>query len=99
MATLPRVRPVYTSMNRPLTIGGADRRLFFAALVVGGATFTFFGSLLTGLLMFAALFAAARWMADRDPRLLEIVLRSAHAHRRYDPGKFHYISVKRSSTR
>ena len=48
--------PVYASINRPLTIGGADRRLFFVALVVGGATFTLFGSLLGGLLMFLALY-------------------------------------------
>ncbi len=49
MTTTPRLQPVYASINTPLTIGGADRRLFFVALVVGGATFTFFGSLLAGL--------------------------------------------------
>ena len=58
--TTPRLQPVYASVNRPLTIGGADRRLFFVALVVGGATFTLFGSLLAGLLMFLALYVAAR---------------------------------------
>jgi type IV secretory pathway TrbD component len=79
-------------MNRPLTIGGADRRLFFAALVVGGATFTMFGGLLTGLLMFLALFAAARSVTGRDPRLLEIVLRSARARRRYDPAKLAHVN-------
>ena len=87
MAPGPRVRSVYASMNRPLTVGGADRRLFFVAVAVGGATFTFFGSAMTGLLMFLALFAAARWTTGRDPRLLPIVLRSARARRRYDPGK------------
>ena len=29
------------SVNRPLTVGGADRRLCFVAVVAGGATFTF----------------------------------------------------------
>jgi hypothetical protein len=47
----PRLQPVYASVNRPLTVGGADRRLFFVALVVGGATFTLFGSFFGGVLM------------------------------------------------
>ena len=64
----PRLQPVYASINRPLTIGGADRRLFFVALMVGGATFTLFGSLLAGLLMFLALFLGARWATQRDPQ-------------------------------
>src|SRR5580700_76158 len=91
----PRLQPVYASVNRPLTIGGADRRLFFVALVVGGATFTLFGSLLAGLLMFLALYLAARWAMERDPQLLRIVLRSAAARRRYDPGKLAYLTVRR----
>ena len=95
MATSPRLQPVYASVNTPLTIGGADRRLFFVALVVGGATFTLFGSLLAGLLMFLALYLGARWVTQRDPQLLRIVLRSATARRRYDPGKFEYLAVVR----
>jgi type IV secretory pathway TrbD component len=83
----PRVHPVYASVNRPLTIGGADRRLFFVALVVGGATFTLFGSLLAGLLMCLALYLTARWVTQRDPHLLRIVLRSGAARSWYDPGK------------
>lgn len=94
MAT-PRLQPVYASINRPLTIGGADRRLFFVALVVGGATFTLFGSLFGGLLMFLALYAGARWVTQRDPQLLTIVLRSAAARPRYDPGKVSYLTVRR----
>ena len=93
--TTPRLQPVYASINRPLTIGGADRRLFFVALVVGGATFTLFGSLFGGLLMFLALSLTARWVTQRDPQLLRIVLRSATARPRYDPGKVSYITVSR----
>ena len=92
MAT-SRLQPVYASINRPLTIGGADRRLFFVALVVGGATFTLFGSLLGGVLMFLALSAGARWITQRDPQLLRIVLRSATARPHYDPGKVSYVWV------
>ncbi|MEO8481549.1 MAG: VirB3 family type IV secretion system protein [Acidobacteriota bacterium] len=91
----PRLQPVYASINRPLTIGGADRRLFFVALVAGGATFTLFGSLIGGLLMFAAMYVTARWVTQRDPQLLRIVLRSARARRRYDPGKVSYVTVRR----
>jgi type IV secretory pathway TrbD component len=86
MAT-PRLQPVYASVNRPLTIGGADRRLFFVALVVGGATFTLFGRLLAGLLMWLALYGVARWVTQRDAQLLRIVLRSGAARSWYDPGK------------
>jgi type IV secretory pathway VirB3-like protein len=79
--------PVYASINRPLTIGGVDRRLFFVALIAGGATFTFFGSLVAGLLMGLALYGGARCATARDPQLLRIVLRSASARSRYDPAK------------
>ena len=95
MTKVPRLQPVYASINKPLTIGGADRRLFFVALVVGGATFTLFGSLLAGLLMFLALYLGARWVTQRDPQLLRIVLRSATARPRYDPGTFEYLTVQR----
>jgi type IV secretory pathway TrbD component len=95
MTKVPRLQPVYASINKPLTIGGADRRLFFVALVVGGATFTLFGSLLTGLVMFLALYLGARCVTTRDPQLLHIVLRSATSRPRYDPGTFAYITVTR----
>ena len=89
------MQPVYVSINRPLTIAGADRRLFFVALVVGGATFTLFGSLLGGLLMFLALVSVSRWVTQRDPQLLRIILRSATARARYDPGTVSYVAVQR----
>ena len=95
MATPPRLHPVYSSINRPLTIGGAERRLFFVAVGAGGATFTLFGSLLGGVLMTAALYGGARWVTERDPALLRIVLRSAAARRRYDPGKLARVTVRR----
>ena len=99
MTKVPRLQPVYASINRPLTIGGADRRLFFVALVVGGATFTLFGSLFGGLLMFLALYLSARWVTQRDPQLLRIVLRSATARTQYDSGKVSYVSVRREGHR
>jgi type IV secretory pathway TrbD component len=79
--------PVYRSLNKPLTIWGAERRLFFLAVVMGGATFNFFGSLGGGLLMFVCLFFAARWATVTDPQILRIVLKSARSAVYYDPTK------------
>jgi len=44
MDQTPSFHPVYKAMNKPLTILGAERRLFFLAAILGGATFNFFGS-------------------------------------------------------
>ena len=95
----PRLHPVYRAVNRPLTIAGAERRLFFVAVVAGGATFTLLGSLLGGLLMGVVLASGARWVTQHDPQLLRIVLRSTATRRRYDPGKFAHLLVRRSDTR
>jgi type IV secretory pathway TrbD component len=97
MATAPRLQPVYASINRPLTIGGADRRLFLVAVVVGGGMFNLFGSFLGGVLMFLALYLGARWATQRDPQLLRIILRAATARRLYDPAKLAYLTVRRKA--
>jgi type IV secretory pathway TrbD component len=96
MTKTPRLQPVYVSINKPLTIGGAERRLFFLALILGAATFTCFGSLLAGLVMFLALYLSARAIAEVDPQLLRIVLRSASARVRYDPAKLERLTITRS---
>jgi type IV secretory pathway TrbD component len=88
----PTTYPVYRSLNKPLTIWGAERRLFFMALVMGAATFNFFGSLFGGVLMFAALVITARWATARDPQLLRILLNSARFKLQYDPAKHHVDS-------
>ena len=85
--SVPSFHPVYKSMNKPLTIGGAERRLFFLALVIGAATFNFFGSLLSGLAMFLGLYIFARWATTTDPQILRIMLNSARFRPQYDPGK------------
>jgi hypothetical protein len=78
---------VFKSINKSLTIWGIERRLFFLALIMGGATFTFFGSLLSGLLMFAGLSAFGRWATVTDPQLLRILLNSSRFKTQYDPAK------------
>lgn len=84
---IPTTYPVYRSLNKPLTIWGVERRLFFMTLVMGAATFNFFGSLLGAVLMFALLFTCARWATARDPQLLRILLNSARFKLQYDPAK------------
>jgi type IV secretory pathway TrbD component len=79
---------VYKSLNQPLTVWGAERRLFFVAALMGAATFNFFGSLRSGLLMFGVLFVCARWATAYDPQILRILLNSARFRAHYDPAKF-----------
>ena len=88
MQTPSAYHVAYRSINKPLTIWGAERRLFFAAAVMGGATFNLFGSLLGGIIMFAALYAAARWATATDPEILRILLNSARQKAIYDPAKY-----------
>ena len=47
-----RVNPVFKAMNRPLTVLGAERRLFFVALISGGSIFSLFHSLFGGIGLF-----------------------------------------------
>ena len=95
MPNEPAFHPVYRSMNKPLTIWGAERRLFFVALVMGGATFNFFGSLLGGLLMFLSLYLFARWATATDPQVLRILLNSSTFKLRYDPAKRAAFALRR----
>ncbi len=100
MPNEPRFHPVYKSINKPLTIWGVERRLFFLALILGGAAFNLFGSLVSGLALFAALYLFARWSTGTDPQLLRILLNSARFHANYDPGKrdgIHILVARRRS--
>ena len=83
----PRITRVYKGINKPLLIWGVDRRLFFLALIVGASTFNFFGSALGGVLMFVALYLAARACTTYDADLPRIVLASARFRSVYDPLK------------
>lgn len=83
-----RMNLVYKALNKPLTILGAERKLFFVALIMGAATFNLFGSLLGGLLIFGSLFLAAQWATRTDPQILRILLNSSKFRREYDPAKY-----------
>jgi type IV secretory pathway TrbD component len=85
--TEARRNPVFKAMNRPLTILSAERRLFFAALVLGSAVFNLLHSLLGGVLLFAVCLVAAQWSTRRDPELLRIVINASKFKSIYDPAK------------
>jgi type IV secretory pathway TrbD component len=90
-----RVNPVFRSILRPLTILGAERKLFFFAMCVGAGTFNLLGSLLGGALIFLLLYFAARWATETDPQILRFLLTSPKLRLQYDPSKFSPISIRR----
>jgi type IV secretory pathway TrbD component len=90
-----RVNLVHRSLARPLTILGAERKLFFFAMCVGAGTFNLLGSLFGGLLMFLLLYVVARWATKTDPQILKLLLASAKSRSQYDPAKFSPITVHR----
>jgi type IV secretory pathway TrbD component len=96
MAQTREFHTVHRAINKPLTIWGADRRLFFMVCVIGAATFNFFRSLSSGLLMFVVLFTLARLVNKKDPQLLRILLNSARFRVRYDPAKRDLVRPRRT---
>lgn len=95
MSNPGRIHLVLRSVSRPLTILGAERKLFFFAMCVGAGTFNLLGSLRGGLLMFLLLYGLAHWATRTDPQILRLVLASARLRRQYDPVKFAPITVRR----
>ena len=87
MATARRNK-VHQSMNRPLTILGAERRLFFAALLTGAALFNLLHSLLGGLILFVIGLIAAQWATKYDIQILRVLLNSSKFKPLYDPAKY-----------
>lgn len=92
-----RVNMVHRSLSRPLTILGAERKLFFFAMCVGAGTFNLLDSLLGGVLMFLLLYFFARWATKTDPQILRFLLTAAKLRSQYDPAKFSPVSVRRIS--
>jgi len=82
-----RVNPVFKAMNRPLTVLGAERRLFFVALISGGAIFSLLHSLLGGIGLFVVGVVIARIATKHDVEILRVLFNSTKFRRRYDPLK------------
>ena len=89
MAEARRINRVHRSLSRPLTILGAERKLFFFAMCLGAATFNLLDSLLGGLLMFLLLYFLARWATQTDPQILRFLLTAAQAARAIRPDEVH----------
>jgi type IV secretory pathway TrbD component len=97
MTNQRRINPVQRSLSRPLTILGAERKLFFFAMCLGAGTFNLLGSLAGGLLIFLLLYFVARWATVTDPQILRLLLQAAKMKRQYDPGKLAPVSVVRGT--
>jgi type IV secretory pathway TrbD component len=93
-----RRNKVFKAMNRPLTVLGAERRLFFVALITGGAIFSMLHSLLGGIGLFIVGVIIARIVTKHDVEILRILFNSTKFRRRYDPMKWEptEISVRRN---
>ena len=90
-----RNNPVPRTLSHPLTILGAERKLFFFAMCLGGATFNLLGSLAGGVGIFLILYLLARWATRTDPQILRLLFLAAKFRRQYDPMKFVPVSVLR----
>jgi type IV secretory pathway TrbD component len=89
-----RHNKVFKAMNRPLTILGAERRLFFVALISGGAIFSLMHSLLGGILLFVVGVIAAQRATKYDVEILRVLLNSTKFRRRYDPMKWQPAEIR-----
>lgn len=85
---------VFKTMNSPLTILGAERRLFFVALLSGGAIFTLMHSLLGGILLFVVGVFIARIATKHDVEILRVLLNSTKFRGRYDSMKWNPAEVQ-----
>jgi type IV secretory pathway TrbD component len=89
-----RANRVYKVMNRPLTILGAERRLFFVALLMGAGIFNLLHSLVGGILLFIVSLIAAQQATKYDTEILRVLLNSAKFKPRYDPMKWEPTDVR-----
>lgn len=90
-----RINPLFRSLNRPLTILGAERKLFFFALVMAACVFNLLNSLAGAVGIFFGLYFFARWATRTDPQILRFLLNSAKIRMQYDPMKFEPIPIRR----
>lgn len=89
-----RQTKVFKTMNRPLTILGTERRLFFVALIAGGAVFSLMHSLLGGVGLFVVGVIAARVATKHDIEILRVLFNSGKFRRRYDPRKWEPTEIE-----
>lgn len=89
-----RQNKVFKAMNRPLTVLGAERRLFFVALITGGSIFSLLHSLLGGIGLFIVGVIIARIATRHDVEILHVLMNSTKFRRRYDPMKADTTAIR-----
>ena len=89
-----RSNRVYKVMNRPLTILGAERRLFFVALLSGAGVFNLLHNLVGGILLFIVGLVAAQQATKYDAEILRVLLNSAKFKPRYEPMKWEPTQIR-----
>jgi type IV secretory pathway TrbD component len=89
-----RISPVFKAMNRPLTVLGAERRLFFVALISGGSIFSLLHSLVGGIALFIVGVVIARIATKHDVEILRVLFNSSKFRRRYDPMKTDDMQIR-----
>ena len=80
-----RRSPVYKAINKPLTIMGCDRRLFFAATTLSAAIWNVFNTVLGGLVVAIVALLVGRFITSTDPQLPRIVFNSGKFAVEFDP--------------
>ena len=88
-----RQNKVFKAMNRPLTVLGAERRLFFVALIAGGAVFSLMRSLVGGIVLFIVGVVIARIATKHDVEILRVLFNSGKFRCRYDPMKLDPLEI------
>jgi type IV secretory pathway TrbD component len=88
------VNPVFKAMNRSLTVLGAERRLFFVALISGGAVFSLLHSLFGGIALFVVGVVIARRATKYDVEILRVLFSSDKFRRRYYPMKWQPTEIR-----
>ena len=82
---MPRRSPVYKALNKPLTIMGCDRRLFFCAVTLAAGIWNLLNTLVGSILTAVVAILVGRYITATDPKLPRIVLNSAKWAVEYDP--------------
>jgi len=82
-----KLRPVYHSLNKPLTLLGVPRKHFFLLITLALTVFQVTGAALPALVLFVPALTGLRALGHVDPELIRIVMMSGNFAVRYDPAK------------
>jgi type IV secretory pathway TrbD component len=93
MTTTHRTNPVYRAVNKPLTVGGVERRMFGIVMIGGLLVLIAFG--MTGAaITFGLLFVTARWATKEDYQLPRIVMTARRFRSVYDPARREWYMIR-----